>query len=380
MSDNGRNKSVASNANIGTALGSPLAIGLKVDAAIAIQLSGHLHVARRMGLFREETKSIRERHIRSTNDLVCFYEPALRHVRACRARFKRCDVFVHTWSNGTSTTPAGSGSHKSPVRRNLTAHACLKNLTRDMQPYDVWVETQHDPPPKDSLAPDGQRINESSIKWIHQHPDMFYGFRMNLHGMSRAADLRRRSGREYSYVFRMRPDGKDPTFDFGWKAHTSQKLGESLWDCVAFAAARAMQEPTTPPIWAGANTPRWHDLVTEKLNSCGPIGNLGTAGQNGERRDNCFWATPPIMDHMLSIFENNFTQVFVAATKSYVARHSDHMETIWPVAAAAAHVSFFNPCYALFMDNATNMSWVDSAEVLPYLVRGLAPSALIRNT
>ena len=133
-----------------------------IHAAVAIQLSGHLHHETRWLVAKAHEFHISESHIHSAKDLPCYYTPALRHVLACRQRFWRCDVYVHTWFNATSTTPAGSGTHSNPLRQQLNSTACLQRLRLQMQPRGVMVETQPLAPDKHARAPDGKPLRVAS--------------------------------------------------------------------------------------------------------------------------------------------------------------------------------------------------------------------------
>lgn len=373
--------------------------GERVDAAIAIQISGHLHQPRRLPkviirggsrIPTEETIPLVEERIRSEKDLECSYQAALKHVRACRQRFRVCDVFIHTWTNATTTTRSKHGGyHDSPVRHRMSSAACLRDMTRDLQPRDVWVEPQADPPPHDARGPDGQKWNESSVLWVRRFPDMHFGFTMNVRGMARAAELRRRSPERYDFSFRLRPDGRDPSFDFGWKQITSERLGESLWDCVAFAATglKKHRRPgsTAAAQWAGAAQAQWHSLIAGAINACSPIGNLGTDGQNGNKRDNCFWATPTVMDEWLELFQSDYARVFNARNSSpTLHKHSMNMEHFFLKAASALkkEMPFFSPCYPVFMGGynysrgPSRPAEADEPKLLDHLRRGFAPPCL----
>ena len=202
---------------------------------------------------------------------------------------------------------------------------------------------------------------------------MHHGFLMNVRGISQAAELRRRSGQVYDYVIRLRPDGKDPSFDFGWKSYTAQLLGESLWNCIAHAATRATNQAVRErPTWAASNTVGWQHLVDHSINSCSPIGNLATPGQNGLKRDNCFWGTPAAMDKALAPFEHNYKEVYEAVSNSVRLREKHNMETMWNVAYGIAKVHSFAPCYPHFMAGTHNNTEA-SEDSLHHLMLGLEP-------
>ena len=308
-----------------------------MDAAVAIQLSGHLY---------QKPRYVPERALRAQH-LKCTYEPVLQHVRACRAHFAQCDVFVHTWTEGaTQTLSKQGGQHNTVVRRNLSSSECLQNLTRDIQPAAVWVEKQERPPRTSSNGPDGKPLNRSNILWVRLYPDMHFGFTMNLRGMIRAAELRQRSKRQYDFVFRMRPDGGDPTFGTGWKGITGAQLGESLWGCVAFAVG---DRPAASE-WVGTGHPEWRRTTSRTINSCSPVGNLQNEDKNGMTRDNCFWGHPEAMDGLLDVLDRNYSAVF-RSVYQHGGAHGMHAERFFRDAASLASPKrfFSSPCFPRIM-------------------------------
>ena len=152
-----------------------------VDAAVAIQFSGHLRDDCRLG-------------------------PALLHLSACRSRFASCHAFVHTWSELEPRTPHWRRGWPSSV--NTSSAACVRRLHSLLQPTAVVVEEQPPPPPDDSPAPDGKpfvcfeccredrdpeacRREAAKAQRLHWGAARHWGWRMNVRAMHRAAELRR---------------------------------------------------------------------------------------------------------------------------------------------------------------------------------------------
>jgi len=152
-----------------------------VDAAVAIQFSGHLRDDCRLG-------------------------PALLHLSACRSRFASCHAFVHTWSELEPRTPHWRRGWPSSV--NTSSAACVRRLHSLLQPTAVVVEEQPPPPPDESPAPDGKpfvcfeccredrdpeacRREAAKAQRLHWGAARHWGWRMNVRAMHRAAELRR---------------------------------------------------------------------------------------------------------------------------------------------------------------------------------------------
>ena len=108
------------------------------DAAVALQLSGHLM---RCDDFRSDHHAISQ------------------HLRACRARFARCDLFVHSWTTLAPRTV--HWQHRYRGGRNVSSEGCLRSLERAVRPQATLVEEQGDAPDANSLAPDGEPFTES---------------------------------------------------------------------------------------------------------------------------------------------------------------------------------------------------------------------------
>jgi hypothetical protein len=152
-----------------------------VDAAVAIQFSGHLRDDCRLG-------------------------PALLHLSACRSRFVSCHAFVHTWTELEPRTPHWRRGWPSAV--NASSAACVRRLHSLLQPTAVVVEEQPPPPPDDSPAPDGKPFvcfeccredrdpeacqrEAAKAQRLHWGAARHWGWRMNVRAMHRAAELRR---------------------------------------------------------------------------------------------------------------------------------------------------------------------------------------------
>ena len=99
------------------------------------------------------------------------------------------------------------------------------------------VETQRQPPPLHSLAPDGQPF--SAVGRMHYGPAREFGWRMNVHGMAQAARLRRHnnsvaSNDAYTLSIRLRLDDT-------WRFGTRQGV-DAFWQCLA----RLLSNPSPP--------------------------------------------------------------------------------------------------------------------------------------
>ena len=135
------------------------------NAAVALQLSGH---------FRS-----------------CSYPSVVSHLAACRARFARCDLFVHAWATMAPATVHWSGRFERNA--NVSSAQCIAQLKAELGPAAVAVEEQGAPPPREAAAPDGQAWTEGGA--FHWGPARYWGYLMALRGMRKAGFLRQRRER-----------------------------------------------------------------------------------------------------------------------------------------------------------------------------------------
>eukprot|EP00966_Prymnesium_polylepis_P097610 2260984-Prymnesium_polylepis.1 len=84
-----------------------------VSASVAMQLSGHLQ--------------------------DCDFRWIERNLAACRLRFTRCDVFVHTWSTLRPLTTSWRGPGKPSATDGAPVAACLERMKKALQPVAVQV-------------------------------------------------------------------------------------------------------------------------------------------------------------------------------------------------------------------------------------------------
>ena len=133
---------------------------VRVDAAVAIQVSGHLREGCRLD------------HIAA-------------NVLACRRRFARCDVFLHTYKELEPRTPHWSGTRH---KRAGSSRPCAAQAARLLGAVRYLVDEQPPPPPEDSPAPDGRPFTErNTLGWGAQR---HHGWMMNVRGMFGATRLR----------------------------------------------------------------------------------------------------------------------------------------------------------------------------------------------
>ena len=127
---------------------------------MALQLSGHL--------------------------FACSYRSVSLHLAACRARFARCDLFVHTW---TKMMPSSRHWTGKLLRRgsNTSSTKCVQQLKADLRPAAMAVDEQGSPPADGTAAPDGQPWTEGGA--FHWGAGRYWGYMMTLRGMRRAGVL-----------------------------------------------------------------------------------------------------------------------------------------------------------------------------------------------
>ena len=242
-----------------------------VQAAVALQVSGHLGTG-------------------------CDTEHLRAHIAACRARFVRCDVFLHTWTELTPRTPHWSGR---PRPKALDSRECVEQMARDAQLGLTEIQREAQPPALVSngttaapLAPDGLPFeDDSALVW---GPARYHGWLMNVRGMLSAARLRQRAeakvtaaaayyrgshdtgwtGPSYNLSMRLRPEGKERG---GFQSLNDRQLAD-LWDCVAFASRR------------GGHA--W----TARVVPCDPIDPVGLSALGN---DNCLFGHPATLDALL---------------------------------------------------------------------------------
>ena len=294
------------------------------DAAVAIQISGHLQDGR-----------------------GCSLDHMQGHAAACRARFRRCDVYLHTWSTLHPQTASWHDGPSSPhanshARReiNTSSEACMARIREALRPAATRVEKQPDPPSDEigvgSLAPDGLPFNYSgtltacgSQYACNWGPARLHGWQMSLAGMAQAAKLRADSGVRYDVAVRIRPDERVPWWDLlnqqGWSSHVRSWL-QRLWNCVATfalalndsapsalfkhsAALPALFTTSTSPHTTPSTSPHETLLFDPRaaLMACGPLPRDFKGGLN---EDGCFFGTPATIDAVLGQFQSNYAAVY----------------------------------------------------------------------
>ena len=321
-----------------------------VAARLALQFSGHLRAA-------------------------CALETVRLHVHACRQRFLRCDVFVHTWTEIEPTTPHWRrGVRPAQQHTNASSAACVARLQAMLgSDTPMQVERQPSPPPADSLAPDGQRFTETGFDSskkvrLHYGPAREFGWRMNVHGMAQAGRLRRMACARrklpadscYDLAVRVRPDDR-------WRFGTEKQVA-GVWDCLVplFSAEhltiaarhshvrgprRQASQPAstlqTPPTAAAAAPSRRRELfglsrhfTAGAISSCSAKGGLTSVGQ-----DNCFFARPTLLDALFAPFEDDhsYSELY-AAHRRYERLPFSSPELSLIVAAARAGLPLGVPC------------------------------------
>ena len=261
---------------------------LKVEAAAAVQLSGHLGP-------------------------YCALEALEKQVNACRRRFASCDVYVHTWSTLGPRTPHWSTAARN-IRNNESSASCVRELRARIGPgLSVRVETQEPPPPPHTLDPLGQRYSVERQGWGAAR---YFGWQQLVVSMLGAAALQKESGSSYAVAIRLRPDTemlRDAELD-------------TLWQCIALAALGRLRG------------------FARSLVNCHPDGHF----QDGLAVDQCFFGLPATIDSVLGQLRANATEVY---RRWQVRWPIESVQTIGPerqliVAAAMEHVHIVHPCHA----------------------------------
>lgn len=191
----------------------------RLPSAIALQVSGHFG------------RGCRTAHLAS-------------HVDACRRRFARCDVFIHTWSALEPSTPHWSGA---PRGARADAAGCTDGFASELRATGARVnlvrEEQPPAPADDAAAPDGRPWEDEGLQWGAARQ---FGWRMNVLGMLRSAQMRRAAqiadGGTYVAAVRLRPDGKEASA----RSLEPAEL-PPLWDCVAVGVRLGLRSPRGEP-------------------------------------------------------------------------------------------------------------------------------------
>ena len=323
---------------------------LRAPGAVALQMSGHLK--------------------------ECNLASVAAHLRHCRERFERCDLFVHTWARTSADTAHWSGRRYNGGR-NEPSDRCVARIRAELQPTAMVVERQRQfSPSQDSVAPDGLPFTRSGLdRAIHWGASRHFGWKMNLHGMSGAAELRLRHEargaispassdsaasppRGYLLSVRVRPDGQDGVSSVSGNmedAGMEKMLNEApvrtaiMWDCLALAAAaddngrgRSIRGGRGGRGGGGSSgsNPRaaqWRHHAARSINTCGP------SNGDGLGDDNCYWGTPAHTDDLLRQFATNYTATWRAMSAARLA-HA-HPEFQFKVASAAAGLGMNYPCH-----------------------------------
>jgi len=296
-------------------------------AAIALQMSGHMQ--------------------------ACSYPSVTSHLAACRARFARCDLFVHTWASMAPATIHWSGRHHRA--RNTSSAPCVRQLKTELRPAAVAVDEQGAPPAHDAPPPDGQPWTErGAFQW---GPERYWAYTMTLRGMHGAGQLRRRlerrDGVRYAAALRLRPDDHAD----GGFAGLKQADYAPLWDCIRAKTGRYAAKLSPHRVGAGAggvgtatdgaesatatNTTAVASADQFELVGCAPTAVL-SVGSTGN--DNCFFGPTRAMDALLRTFERNASGVYAFA-KARGASLSRAESALLPAAAAMAGVRLASHAY-----------------------------------
>jgi hypothetical protein len=281
--------------------------------AVAIQLSGHM----RRG---------------------CDLNATQQHMHHCRSHFEVCALFVHTWTLLEPLTPHWRKGPRLHLA-NLSSAACLERLARLVKPDALLVERQPDPPPTSATAPDGTNF---TAREMHYGPEREFGWRMNVHGMSQAARLRRNvpSGRQYALSVRLRPDARQ------------MKRGiTEFWQCIA-----SLPELVTSRRAAGLTLTqrleklgrvrkapgkelreRSRELFWLSISSCGATGLSAVAG------DNCMVAEPGALDDVLGQFDGlGYQRIYARATAVKLPHNKPELQLA--IAAKFAGIGLSQVC------------------------------------
>ena len=300
-----------------------------IDAAVALQISGHIQDSR-----------------------GCSLEHMQAHVAACRARFRRCDVYMHTWSTLHPQTASWHTRPSSPPHEVVSqararsrpieesSEACMVRIRQALRPLAAQVEEQPRPPRQvedagvDSLAPDGLPFNQSgTLTACSGHgyacnwgPARLHSWNMSLLGMALASRLRAASGSRYDVAIRIRPDERVPWWDLvnkqGWNSHSRSWL-QRLWNCVAlFALAQNASSPNSlfkhsaalPALLPSMSDPRpssHETVIFDPRRALMACGSLSRDWKGGLNEDQCFFATPATIDAVLvDQFQFNYPKVY----------------------------------------------------------------------
>jgi hypothetical protein len=185
----------------------PAALGSQMKgrrtSTVAIQVSGHLQAG-------------------------CRFDSLVAHVRACRARFEHCRIYMHTWSTLAPSTPHWSGKARHRGAQQESSRACVRRVRKVLAPDALVVEVQPPMPPPaqgGGATPDGQPFLSRHREWgAGRH----FGWRQNVGAMGAAGALRRAAANEsHALVVRLRPDGMDYA-SFGNDRKEKMQL---LWAC-----------------------------------------------------------------------------------------------------------------------------------------------------
>ena len=111
---------------------------------------------------------------------VCDYEHLIKHLRACRKTFARCDLYLHTWDEIAPTTPRWRGSRKERQRPEFmkSSLTCFKSIVERTKPVASmirgYVHTEDE----------NRTFTSTGYNW---GPAKLRGFRNNIAGMRGAA-------------------------------------------------------------------------------------------------------------------------------------------------------------------------------------------------
>ena len=221
----------------------------------------------------------------------CTTRPAELHLAACKARFTRCDVYLHSWRTLEPATPHWRRGWRRTADANVSSAACWNATLKRLQPVASRMEAQAAPPADSTPAPDGRPFPNSSfsLKELFWGAARHHGWRMNIHGMATVARLRRADherSSDHRIIIRLRPDDI-------WRFGNTEKVA-ALWDClVLLVNVSAPPSPTPNSSHDHARKPMnvresggrsWKRALSgSAINSCDgtPMSNVAS--------DNCFF-------------------------------------------------------------------------------------------
>ena len=277
----------------------------RINRSVAIQLSGHL--------------------------MHCNYASVALHLRACRARFVQCELFVHTWSTMAPKTIHWSNTFRKGA--STSSAACVAKLREELQPAEVLVEEQGMPFADDSLAPDGANFTERHV--LGWGPGRYFGYMQALHGMGQSSKLRRkferRTSAEHTVAVRIRPDDRAKS---GYSGLSANEMS-MLWACIQAKERGAGSRRGTRSAHTGTNPPLGV-LVGCNVDATLSVGSTGN--------DNCFFGAPHDVDALLGVFERNASVVYTEAKRRNLSL-SRHESALLPVAAELAHLRLAKRAY-----------------------------------